>query len=117
MGHRRLDEIVVVRGLVVEDRDGARRTLAERVLYRCIGEASRRENGDIFGGLVGGAPDLVEAPAVGSVQRADRAVRGDTGRVGGCIDVARRLGRAAAGATRTRGPASTCSGRAARAYR
>ena len=50
------------------------------------------------GGVVRGAPDLVQRPVVGAVQRPGGAVRGHARRAAGGVDVTRALVAARAGA-------------------
>src|SRR6185312_14760193 len=107
----RLGQVVVVRRLVVDDRDGAGGAGAESILHGDVDESARADR-DVLGGLVGGAPDLVQRAGVAAKQGADGAVRRHAGGVGGLIDVtgahrpaAPAGGRAAAGAGQARGAA------------
>ena len=92
-GH--LDEVVVLRGLVVDGGDPAVRVGAERVLRGRVGVSARirdrRGDGlndaDVHGLAVRLAQDLVERAVVGGVQRARGAVGGHAGVAGGGVDV------------------------------
>src|SRR4029077_8854180 len=81
-------QVIPVRGLVVDDRNGAAGAGAEGVLDGAVGVASGTDR-DVLGALVRGALDLVERSGVRRVERADRAVGGPAGRVGGLVAVAR----------------------------
>ena len=89
----RVGEVVAVAGLVVDLGDDAGRARAERVLRRGVGDPARAERADVRRGVVRGAPDLVQRPVVGGVQRPGRAVRRHAGRAAGGVDVARLLRR------------------------
>jgi hypothetical protein len=86
---RRFGEMVAVRRLVVDLRDGAGRAGAERVLRGRVGVASSSQDRDVLGGLVRGAPDLIQVPAIRAVECPNRAVGCHAWRVAGSIDVAR----------------------------
>lgn len=86
---RGLGEVVAAAGLVVDDGDEAGRAGAEGVLGGGVGDAARGEGRDGGRGTVGAALDLVERAAVGAVQRAGGAVRGDAGRAPGGVEIAR----------------------------
>src|ERR1039458_10288062 len=86
----RYPKVVAVRRLVVNDRNGTRRTGAERVLDGGVGVASGADQ-NVLGGLVGRAQDLVESAGVRRVECANRAVCAGAGSVGSLIDVARSL--------------------------
>ncbi len=91
----RLDEVVVLGGLVVDGGDPAVRVGAERVLRGRVGVPARirdrRRDGlddaDVQGLAVRLAQDLVERAVVGGVQRARGAVGGHAGSAGGSVDV------------------------------
>ena len=114
----RAPQVVTLRGLVVDDRDGARRARAERVLRGRVGEAPGAQDSDVLGRLVRRARDLVEVPAVIAVKSAHRAVRRDAGCVAGSIDVARahdgsRVHRSARAARPSAAGAGVAAGRGA----
>ncbi len=94
---RRLRQVVVVAGLVVDLRNPAVRVRAERVLRGRVGVPARLavrarlHDADVARGEVGLAQHLVERAVVGCQQRARRAVRGHAGIAGGGIDVAGAL--------------------------
>lgn len=75
--------------LVVDLGDDARGVGAEGVLCRRVRVTAGRQETDVRGGAVGGALHLVQRATVGRVERSDGAVRGDTWRAGGAVDVAR----------------------------
>ena len=108
----RLDEVVVLGGLVVDGGDPAVRVGAERVLRGRVGVSARirdrRRDGlddaDVQRLAVRLAQDLVERAVVGGVQRARGAVGGHAGVAGGGVDVTRAL-RPGGGALR---PAPAC---------
>ena len=103
---RRLDEVVLVRRLVVEDRDRALPAGAERVLHGDI-DVAVRKHGDVLGAA--SFPDLVERARVRSVERAHRAMGRRARRVGGLVDIARSR----AGARRATGTRASCRTRSA----
>src|ERR1019366_1043659 len=72
-----LSQVVTAPGLVVDNGDDAGCPRAERILRSSVGIATNREHPDVHGGVIRGAPDLVEVPAVGAVERAYRAMSGD----------------------------------------
>ena len=81
--------MVALPGLVVEDRDGAGRAGAERILHGYVDVASGSQDWNVLGCVIRGAPDLVEVAAVRAVEGAHRAMRRDAGRSAGSINVAR----------------------------
>ena len=87
--HARFDEVVMLRGLVVDDRNCTRRSRAECVLHGDVNEASRARNGDVFRCLVRGAPELIEISSIRAKESADRAMRRHAGCVGGRVNVTR----------------------------
>jgi len=104
-------QVVSVRGLVVDERDGAGRAGAERVLDGGVGVASGADQ-DILGGLVRRPLNLIERAAVRRIERANRAVGRTAGRAGSLIDVARSGGASTGGRSTAR---RRSRGRAARA--
>jgi hypothetical protein len=94
---RRFLEVVTTRRLVVEDRNGARRAGAERVLNGCICEAAGGEDWDVLGCVIRRATDLIQTPVEVAVESSYGAVGGDTGCVAGLIDVAGPSGRGSTG--------------------
>src|ERR1017187_6932225 len=66
-------KMISVRGLVVDDRDGAGRTRAERVLVGGLGKAVGPDH-DVLGALVRRFLDLVEGAGVRRVERASKRI-------------------------------------------
>ncbi len=86
--------VVVVGGLVVDLGDRARGVGAERILRRGVGVPAGRQQTDIRVRLVRGPLHLVQRTVVRREQRACGAVRTDTRRPAGGVDVTReRRGR------------------------
>ena len=100
---RGLGEVVAAAGLVVDHGDHADGAGAERVLRGGVGVPARAEHADVLGGVVRGAPDLVQRAVVRGVQRAGRAVRGHTRRTTAGVDVTRQRTSSLSGARRHSG--------------
>ena len=85
---RSLGEVITAAGLVVNDRNEAGRPSAEGVLGGGIGDTTGGQWRDGGRGTVRAASHLVERTAVGAVQGASGAVRGDAGRAARGVEVA-----------------------------
>ncbi len=81
-------EVVVARGLVVQDRDQAGGAGAERVLLRGVGEAALADRLDVGDGIVRLPLHLVEPAGVAAEQGARGAVGRHAGRAAVGVEVA-----------------------------